>query len=52
MNSRIKEAEQISNQEDKVMESNLNKRERKELCKMRTDLGNSVTASNVITFIL
>ena len=30
----------------------LNKREKEKLCNMRTDLGNSVTPSNVITLAL
>ena len=34
------------------MESKLNKRKRKEFCKMRIDLGNSVTPSNMITLTL
>lgn len=51
MNSRLEEAEkQINDLEDKVMESNDAERKEK-LCKKRTDLGNSVTPSNVVTFI-
>ena len=46
--------EQISELEDRVMESNQaeQKRERKELCKTKIDLGNSVSLSTIITFIL
>ena len=47
MNSRLEEAkESISDLEENLME-----REKKELCNMRLDLGNSVKLSNVI-FIL
>jgi len=52
MNSRIEEAEeQISDLEDRVMENN-QAEQKKELCKTRIDLGNSVIPSNVITFVL
>ena len=51
MNSRMKEAEeQISDIGDRVMESNQAEQEREKLHKTRT--GNSVTLSNVITFVL
>ena len=47
-----KEEVQISNIEDRIMENNeAEKREKEELWITRTDLGNSVTPSNII-FIL
>ena len=50
--SRIEEAEEpIRDLEDRVMESN-EAEQKRELCKMRIDLGNSVIQSNAITFIL
>lgn len=53
MNNRLEEAEeQISDLEDKIMENNEAEQKKEELCNMRTDLGNSVTPSPVITFIL
>ena len=53
MSSRLEEAEErINDLEDRVMESNQaeQKRGKKELCKMRTDLGSSVTSSNIIPY--
>lgn len=54
MNSRMEEAEeQINDLENTVLESNqVEQKKKKELCKTRTDLGNSVTLSNIKTFIL
>ena len=54
MNSRLEEAEErINDLRDRVMESNQSEQKReKKLCNMRTDLGNSVTPSNIITFVL
>ena len=54
MNRGLEEAEELINDpEDRVKKViKLNKREKKELWKMRIDLGNSVTPSNIITFIL
>jgi len=52
MNSRMEESEeQISDLEDKVMENN-EAEQKKELCKMRIDLRNLVTPSDIIAFIL
>ena len=53
--SRLEEAEEpIRDLEDGVMENNQDeqKRKKKELRKMRIDLGNSVTPSNIIILIL
>ena len=54
MNSSMDEAEeQIDDLEDRVMESSQAEQKReKKLYKMRIDLENSVTLSNIIIFIL
>ena len=51
MTTRMKEVEEwISDIEDKIMEND-EAEQRRELWNMRLDLGNSVTPSNLITFI-
>lgn len=51
INSRLEEVEeQITNLEDRVMETNQAEQARKKVCKMRVDLWNTVTMSNIITF--
>ena len=48
----MKEVEEwISDIEDKIMEND-EAEQRRELWNMRLDLGNSVTPSNIITFVL
>jgi len=54
MNTRLEESEeQINDPEDKVIENNeAEQREKEELCKTKIDLGDTVTSSNIITFVL
>jgi len=54
LNSRLQETEkQISDLEDRVMESNQAKQVReKKICKLRTVLRNSVIPSSIITFFI
>ena len=52
VNSRLVEAEEwISNLEDKIMENN-EAEQKREILRNTIDVGNSVTPSNVITFLL
>ena len=52
MHSKLEEAEeQINDLEDKVMESSEAEEDKEELSNARIDLGNTVTPSNVKTFI-
>ena len=52
MNSKLEEAEeQINDLEDKVMINNEGEEDKEELSNARIDLRNSVTPSNVKTFI-
>lgn len=50
MSNSLEEHKQTNNLEDRAMESN--QAEKKELHKTRTDLENSMTPSNIVTFIL
>ena len=53
MNSRLEKAEeQISDLEDKIMENNEAEQKEKKLWNMKINLGNSVTPSNIIIFVL
>ena len=54
MNSRVKQVkEQISDLQNRVMGNNQVEQKRpKRIMKMRIDLGNSVTQTNIILFIL
>ena len=53
MNNKLEAAEEwINNLEDRVMESNqVEEKREKKSCKLRVDLGNPVTPSNII-FVL
>ena len=52
MHSKLEEAEeQINDLEDKVMINNETEEDKEELSNARIDLGNTVTPSNVKTFI-
>lgn len=50
MSNSLEEHKQTNNLEDRAMESN--QAEKKELHKTRIDLENSMTPSNIVTFIL
>ena len=53
MKSRMEEAqEQINDLEDRVMESNQDDKRKKRIMQNKNRYGNSVTPSNIITFIL
>ena len=48
MNSSLEEVEEwINDPEDRVMEGNQTREKKKEICKMRIDLDNSVTPSSI-----